>query len=181
MHCITADLRLQHTGSEDSRQTMKNGSPTPLQYDDAHWMQMALALADQAATQGEVPVGALIVHENQVVASSFNCKESCQDPLGHAEIFAIQRAAKALNRWRLSGCTLYVTLEPCTMCAGAIIHARLERVVYATRDPKAGAVESLYQILADPRLNHAPQVTSGVLEQAAADQLKAFFRKLRAR
>lgn len=152
-------------------------SPT----NDERWMRQALELAAQAAEAGEIPVGAIVVCEDQVIAASANRKELNQDPLGHAEILAIRAAAEKLGRWRLSGCTLYVTLEPCTMCSGAIIHARLDRVVYAATDPKAGAVRSLYQILSDSRLNHAPEVTAGVLEAEASEQLKAFFRRLRAR
>lgn len=138
-----------------------------------------MELADQAAQAGEIPVGAVIVCNGELVAESSNLKEANQDPLGHAEIIVIQAASKALGRWRLSGCTLYVTLEPCTMCSGAIIHARLDRVVYGATDPKAGAVRSLYQILNDPRLNHTPEVVSGVLEQECSEQLKSFFRRLR--
>ena len=149
--------------------------------EDEKWMRRALELAALAGAAGEIPIGAVIVHEGQVIAESGNLKESNGDPLGHAEILAIRSAASALGRWRLSGCTLYVTLEPCTMCAGAMIHARLDRVVYATPDPKAGAVVSLYRILEDPRLNHAPLVSSGVLAEEASTQLKNFFRGLRAR
>lgn len=148
---------------------------------DELWMRRALKLASEAALRGEIPVGALIVCGDEVVAESFNLKEANQNPLGHAEVLVIQEAAKKLGRWRLSGCTLYVTLEPCTMCAGAIIHSRLDRVVYAATDPKAGAVQSLYQILNDPRLNHAPEVVAGVLESEASQQLKAFFKTLRLR
>jgi tRNA(adenine34) deaminase len=149
--------------------------------DDQKWMRRALELASEAALQGEIPVGAVIVSEGEIIAEAGNLKESNGDPLGHAEILAIRKAAEKLGRWRLSGCTLYVTLEPCTMCSGAIIHARLDRVVYGATDPKAGAVRSLYQILSDPRLNHTPAIESGVLEAEAAAQLKTFFRQLRSR
>lgn len=148
---------------------------------DEIWMRRALELAAASARLGEIPVGAVIVQENQLIAEAGNLKESNQDPLGHAEVIAIRRAAEKLGRWRLSGCTLYVTLEPCTMCAGAIIHARLDRVVYAAIDPKAGAIESLYKILADPRLNHSPVVDAGILRDEASTQLKSFFRELRNR
>lgn len=147
--------------------------------EDIRWMRLALQLAAQAASQGEVPVGAVVVYDGQIVGEGHNRKELGQDPLGHAEILAIREASKTLGRWRLSGCSLYVTLEPCTMCAGALIHSRIDRVVYAATDPKAGAVESLYQVLSDPRLNHSPQVTSGVLQREASEQLKSFFRALR--
>jgi tRNA(adenine34) deaminase len=149
--------------------------------EDQKWMRRALERAAEAALQGEIPVGAVIVSDGEIIAEAANLKESNGDPLGHAEILAIRKAAEKLGRWRLSGCTLYVTLEPCTMCSGAIIHARLDRVVYAATDPKAGAVRSLYQILSDPRLNHTPEITSGVLEEEAAAQLKTFFRQLRSR
>ena len=148
---------------------------------DEFWMRRALDLASEAAQAGEVPIAALVVYQDEIVAQAANLKEANRDPLGHAEILVIRKAADLLGRWRLSGCTLYVTLEPCTMCAGAIVHARVDRVVYAAKDPKAGAVHSLYQILADERLNHLPQVVSGVLEADAAKQLKDFFRALRAR
>lgn len=146
---------------------------------DEIWMRRAIERAAEAARRGEIPVGAVIVQGDQLVAEAGNLKETAQDPLGHAEVIAIRRAAEKLGRWRLSDCTLYVTLEPCTMCAGAIVHARLERVVYAAVDPKAGAIESLYKILADSRLNHSPLVASGVLRDEASAQLKNFFRELR--
>ena len=144
-------------------------------------MKRAIELAAEAAARAEIPIGALVVCDGEIVAEAANYKESNGDPLGHAEILVIRKAAEKLGRWRLSGCTLYVTLEPCTMCAGAIIHSRLDRVVYAAADPKAGAVHSLYNILSDARLNHAPLVTAGVLEAEASGQLKAFFKQLRAK
>jgi tRNA(adenine34) deaminase len=154
----------------------------PLGFDrttDERFMTRALALAAEAETRGEIPIGAVIVYDGEIIAEASNLKETNGDPLGHAEVLVIRDAAAKLGRWRLSGCSLYVTLEPCTMCSGAIIHARLDRIVYAATDPKAGAVHSLYQILSDARLNHAPLVTAGVLEEQASAQLKAFFRKLR--
>jgi len=149
--------------------------------EDEKWMRRALALADEAGQKGEIPIGAVVVCDGEIVAEAGNLKEVSGDPLGHAEIIAIRAAAEKLGRWRLTGCTLYVTLEPCTMCAGAIIHSRVDRVVYAAKDPKAGAVESLYKILADERLNHAPKVCTGVLEAEASTQLKEFFKRLRNR
>jgi len=142
-------------------------------------MRQALELACRAGEAGEIPVGALVVFENRVVAARGNSKELSRDPLGHAEIFALRDASMALGRWRLTGCTLYVTLEPCTMCAGAIVHSRVDRVVFAATDPKAGAVVSLYHILSDSRLNHSPLVTGGVLRQESAILLKSFFRSRR--
>ncbi len=149
--------------------------------EDAKFMRRALELAAEAGSRGEIPIGAVIVQAGEIIAEAANLKETNGDPLGHAEVLAIRAAAQRLGRWRLSGCTLYVTLEPCTMCSGAIVHARLDRVVYAANDPKAGAVRSLYEILSDSRLNHSPTVTAGVLEAEASEQLKDFFRRLRAR
>ncbi len=146
---------------------------------DERFMTRALELGAEAESRGEIPIGAVVVHDTEIIAEASNFKETNGDPLGHAEILVIRDAASKLGRWRLSGCTLYVTLEPCAMCSGAIIHARLDRVVYAATDPKAGAVHSLYQILSDSRLNHSPIVTAGVLEERASAQLKEFFRKLR--
>ena len=162
----------------------KNGPcqlPTVSDLVDREWMRLAIGLAAAAAERGEVPVGAVIVCGEAKIAEAGNFKESNQDPLGHAEIRAIQTAAQKLGRWRLSDCTMYVTLEPCVMCAGAIVHARLGRVVFGATDPKAGAVHSLYQILADPRLNHAPDITGGVLEPECSHQLREFFKSLRFR
>lgn len=144
-------------------------------------MKRALELASEAGSRGEIPIGAVIVQDTEIITESSNLKETNGDPLGHAEVLAIRAAASKLGRWRLSGCTLYVTLEPCTMCAGAIVHSRLDRVVYAATDPKAGAVTSLYSVLADPRLNHSPEVVAGVCEAEASAQLKDFFRALRAK
>lgn len=143
--------------------------------DDLRFMSLALTLADEAAARGEVPVAAVIVENGIVIATSANEKETAIDPLGHAEIRVIREAAAKLGRWRLIGCTLYVTLEPCVMCAGAIVHSRVDRVVYGAKDPKAGAVESLYQVLTDSRLNHRPQVESGVLAKECGDILSKFF------
>lgn len=152
----------------------------PFDPDDVH-MRHALRLAEEALGHDEVPVGAVVVHEDRVIGKGFNQRQMLADPTAHAEILAITAAATALGDWRLSGCTLYVTLEPCLMCAGAIILARIDRVVYAAADPKAGAVESLYQVLSDPRLNHRPQVRAGVLADSAAALLVDFFRQQRAK
>lgn len=143
---------------------------------DVTFMRHALKLAGQAADLGEVPVGAVIVHENQVIAEAYNERETRPSALAHAEAIAIEKACHQLGRWRLSGCTLYVTLEPCVMCAGASVLARVDRVVYGARDPKAGAVESLYQILSDERLNHRPEITGGVLAEECGEILSQFFR-----
>jgi tRNA(adenine34) deaminase len=144
-------------------------------------MRRALELAAQAGNIGEVPVGALIVHENQIISEAYNERESKPSALAHAELTVLADACAKLKRWRLTDCTLYVTLEPCVMCAGALVQARVTRVVYGARDPKAGAVESLYQVLSDTRLNHRPQVTGGILGEECGKILSDFFRERRAK
>lgn len=146
---------------------------------DFNFMRHALELAAQAAEAGEVPVGAVVVHDNQVIAEAYNERETRPSALAHAEILALERATEKLGRWRLSGCTLYVTLEPCVMCAGALVQARVDRVVYGATDPKGGAVESLYQVLADSRLNHRPDVKAGVLAPECGTLLSDFFKRRR--
>ncbi len=143
--------------------------------DDQTYMQRALTQAAVAASEGEVPVGAVIVCGDTVVAEAHNRRESDRDPLAHAEILAIRQAAAVLGRWRLSGCTLYVTLEPCPMCAGAVVNARVDRLVFGASDPRAGAVGSLLNLVQDGRLNHRAVVTPGVEAEASAQLLKAFF------
>jgi tRNA(adenine34) deaminase len=138
-------------------------------------MALALVEADAAAAHADVPIGAVVVRDDEVLARAHNRREVDQDPTAHAEILALRDAARALGSWRLSGCTLYVTLEPCTMCAGALVLARLDRVVFAADDPKAGAVGALYDVPRDPRLNHQVQVIRGVSAEAAGATLKAFF------
>src|SRR5438552_3399429 len=129
------------------------------------WMRLALSLARQAYDEGEVPVGAVVVHQERVVAAAYNQREALRDPTAHAEMVAVTQAAEALGSWRLLDCTLYVTLEPCPMCAGAIVQARRPTVIYGTADPKAGACHTLYQITADSRLNHQATVIGGVLAE----------------
>jgi tRNA(adenine34) deaminase len=146
---------------------------------DQYYMLRCLELAAQAEAREEVPVGALCVFEGRVVGVGSNSREADQNPVGHAEIDALQMASRTLGSWRLSGVTLYVTLEPCPMCAGALVLSRVDRVVYATKDPKAGAVESMFGIGVDSRLNHVFEVTSGVLQPQAAEQLSGFFRARR--
>ena len=142
---------------------------------DSHFMLRAIKLAEQALSEDEVPVGAIIVHEQRIVGSGWNQREALQDPTAHAEMIAITQAAAALESWRLEDCTLYVTLEPCPMCAGAILQARVKRVVYAASDPKAGAVDSLFRLLDDPRLNHRTAVTAGLLAEPFGMLLSSFF------
>ncbi len=148
---------------------------------DEFWMKKALRLAEKAALRGEVPVGALIVKEGQLLSQAFNRREELHSTLGHAEILAMHRASEKLQSWRLLGCTLYVTLEPCLMCAGALLQSRIPRLVYGTKDPKGGAVSSLYTVLEDTRLNHQVQVTSGVCEREAGFLLSRFFKELRSK
>jgi len=143
--------------------------------DDLHFMHLALAEARASADVGEVPIGALLVHEGSVLARSGNRTIRENDPTAHAEIVAIREAARLLGNYRLSGTTLYVTLEPCAMCAGAIVQARIPRLVYAADDPKGGAFRSCFAILTDSKLNHQVDVTSGVLAQESASLLQAFF------
>jgi len=146
---------------------------------DLRWMTHALELARASAEQGEVPVGAVVVREGEVLGEGSNLTVTDADPTGHAEVVAIRRAAAAQGDWRLTDCTLYVTLEPCAMCAGAIVLARIPRVVYGARDPKAGMVESLGRLLQDARLNHRCEVTGGVLAEESSALLKAFFKERR--
>jgi tRNA(adenine34) deaminase len=151
--------------------------------DQAHGMYMGLALdlAREAAEEGEVPVGAVVVVDGRVVGHGSNRREQDQDPLAHAEILAIAQAANALGSWRLDGATLYVTLEPCPMCAGAIVNARIPTVVYGAADPKAGAAGSLFNLLDDPRLNHRCRVVGGVRAVESTALLQDFFSGLRAK
>ena len=146
---------------------------------DEHWMRQALKLAQQAAEQDEVPVGAIIVHKNKIIASAFNQREQLADPTAHAEMIAITQAASHLNSWRLLECSMFVTLEPCPMCAGAILQSRIPRIVYGALDPKAGAVVSLFQLLNDPRLNHRCETLSGVLANECGRILTEFFDRKR--
>ena len=146
---------------------------------DEKFMQAALRLAADAAIRGEVPVGAVVVLDGQIIGSGANLRESSKDPTTHAEIIAIREAAAHMRDWRLENTVLYVTLEPCPMCAGAILNARIPRVVYGCDDPKAGALRTLYHLLEDPRLNHRAAVLPGVEAEASARLLRAFFSKLR--
>jgi tRNA(adenine34) deaminase len=144
-----------------------------------YYMNIALEEARQALREEEVPIGAVIVHGERVIARAHNQREQLHDPTAHAEMIAITQAAEALQSWRLAGCTLYVTLEPCSMCAGAIVQARLPTVVYGATDPKAGAVHTLYQLLSDLRLNHRAEVVAGVMAEPCAQILSQFFQEQR--
>jgi tRNA(adenine34) deaminase len=147
--------------------------------DDLRFMRLALEEADAAANDGEVPIGAVVVCDGQVVSRAHNRREQDADPAAHAEFLAMEEAARALGRWRLSGCTVYVTLEPCLMCAGLMVNARVDRCVYGAPDPKGGALGTLFDVSRDARLNHAFEVTSGVLADEAAERLRSFFRAQR--
>jgi tRNA(adenine34) deaminase len=142
-------------------------------------MRLALREAERALEHADVPVGAVLVHEGEVIGAGHNERELRQDPTAHAEILAIHEGARALGSWRLLDTVLYVTLEPCTMCAGAIVLGRIPRVVYGTTDPKAGAAGSVLDVLAEPRLNHRPQVDRGLLAAESAELLLTFFRSRR--
>jgi len=146
---------------------------------DEKFMKLAIEQANIAEENGDVPIGAVIVHKNQIIAKAYNQREQLQDPTAHAEIIALTQAAAAMESWRLSGCTMYVTLEPCPMCAGALVLARIDRLVYGCDDPKTGAVKSLYNIVTDGRLNHRLEVTSGVLADECVKLLQDFFQKKR--
>ena len=151
----------------------------PFAMSDQFWMREALAAARQGALLDEVPVGAIIIKDGIVLARAHNKRESAKDPTAHAELIAIRLAAESTGDWRLTGTTLYVTLEPCPMCCGAIVLARIPRVVYAASDPKAGAAGTLYNLLQDERLNHQVEVTQGILAEESSHLLKSFFRDRR--
>jgi len=146
---------------------------------DETFMAEALAEARRAAAEGEVPIGAVLVVEGRIAGRGRNARERLRDPTAHAEILALQEAARTLGRWRLTGSTMYATLEPCPMCAGALVNARVDRLVYGVADPKAGAVDTLFDIVRDARLNHRVAVTSGVLAEECGAMLREFFRERR--
>lgn len=148
---------------------------------DTRHMRAALAEADAAFALGEVPIGAVVVCGDEVIGRGHNLRETESDPTAHAEVVAVREAARRLGSWRLTGCTLYVTIEPCPMCAGALVMARIDRLVYGAPDPKAGAVDSLYDLVRDERLNHRMAVTAGVLQEECAALMQVFFRRLRNR
>ncbi|MFO7255113.1 MULTISPECIES: tRNA adenosine(34) deaminase TadA [Limnochorda] len=150
-----------------------------MERDDASWMGLALAEAKKAWALGEVPIGAVVVRDGEVLARAHNLRETWGDPTAHAELIAIREAARRVGGWRLTGATVYATIEPCPMCAGALLLARVDRLVYGAPDPKGGAVDSLVRLLDDPRFNHQVRVTSGVRAEEGADLLRRFFRQLR--
>jgi tRNA(adenine34) deaminase len=146
---------------------------------DLDWMRLTLQEAEKALATGDVPIGALAVRKGQIIGRGYNRREADHDPTAHAEMLAIREAAQHIGHWRLDDVTLYCTLEPCTMCAGAMVLARLPRLVYAAVDPKAGAAGSLMDVLRHPRLNHQVDVQAGLLANEASAQLQAFFKQLR--
>ena len=148
--------------------------------DDEKFMALALEEATRAAELGEVPIGAVVVHDGEVIARAGNRRETDADPAAHAEFSALMRASRVLGRWRLTGCTVYVTLEPCLMCAGLMVNSRIDRCVFGAPDPKGGAVGTLYDVSHDARLNHEFEVEGGVLEAEGAEVLRAFFKRRRA-
>ena len=146
---------------------------------DAAWMEEALRLAHEAEAAGEVPVGAIVVCDEKIVGRGFNRNRSDNDPSAHAELIALRQAGRALGNHRLEGCTMFATIEPCAMCAGALVHARLRRLVYGASDPKAGAVHSVLQVLNHPQLNHRMEVTGGVMADSCGALLQKFFQSRR--
>ncbi|RKQ32998.1 tRNA adenosine(34) deaminase TadA [Oceanobacillus halophilus] len=147
--------------------------------EDEKFMTAAITEAKKALQLNEVPIGAVIVYQGKIIASGHNLRETSQEALTHAELIAIEAANKKIGSWRLEDCTLYVTLEPCPMCAGAIVQSRIQRVVYGAPDPKAGCAGTLMNLLDEPRFNHQAEVTDGILEQECASLLTDFFRELR--
>ena len=146
---------------------------------DEDFMRRALAEAEKAAVHGEIPVGAVLVVGNEVIAAAHNMRETWQDPTAHAESIVLREASARLGRWRLSDATMFVTMEPCLMCAGALVLARVGRLVYGCRDPRAGALGSVYDVVRDGRLNHTYRITAGILETECREVLSVFFEKLR--
>ncbi|AZO93671.1 tRNA adenosine(34) deaminase TadA [Halocella sp. SP3-1] len=146
---------------------------------DEEYMKLAIIEAGKALEIEEVPIGAVVISKGEIIGRGYNLRENTNDPTAHAEIIALKNAAANLNSWRLDECSLYVTIEPCPMCAGAIVQARIKRLVYGAKDPKAGAAGSLYNIVRDKRLNHQVELKAGVLAEECGDLMKGFFRKLR--
>jgi tRNA(adenine34) deaminase len=147
--------------------------------ENERFMRIAIDTARVAEENGDVPIGAVIVYKNQIIGKAYNQREQLKDPTAHAEIIALTQAASFLESWRLHGCTIYVTLEPCPMCAGALVLARMDRLVFGCDDPKAGACKSLYNIVTDGRLNHRLEVTSDILQEQCRQQLQEFFARRR--
>jgi tRNA(adenine34) deaminase len=169
-------MQVRRSQSTDRRACPMSDRFFPL---DEHFMRLALREAARAIGHGDVPVGAVVVHDGELIGAACNERERRQDPTAHAETLALRDAARALGSWRVLDCVLYVTLEPCAMCAGAIVLARVPRVVYGAADPKAGAAGSVFDILGEPRVNHRPDVSGGLLGDECAELLREFFRSRR--
>lgn len=176
-----AGIRFSVYGARKNQKHYKEfgNAMSPEHRDNNHWMQHAIELAKRAEQEGEVPVGAIVVQDDEIIGEGWNRPIASGDPTGHAEIIALRSAASLINNYRLTGADLYVTLEPCVMCAGAIIHARISRVIFGAFDPKAGAAGSLFSVLGTDKLNHRVTVTSGVMAEECATILQEFFRKKR--
>lgn len=170
---------------EGKRSQKLLNTPVNEGWNDADYMRVCQTLAHKAHQQGEVPVGAVVIHrhpiskEVRIIGRGYNLRENLHDPTAHAEIVAIRQASQIIEHWRLDECELYVTLEPCAMCAGAIVNSRIQRVIYGCDDPKAGATRSLYQLIDDPRLNHRAQITRGLHADSCAQLLRTFFKERR--
>ncbi len=149
-------------------------------FDDQYWMEQALVYAKQAEQLDEIPVGAIIVKNNQLISAGYNRSITDNDPSAHAEMIAVREAGKVLNNYRLIDCTLYVTLEPCSMCAGLLVHSRIKRLVFGAADAKTGSAGSIMNLLQEPRLNHQVEITGGVLETQCAEVISSFFKRRRA-
>ncbi len=171
-------VKTRFTVEKPTNNALPKSRPAEL-FSDEYWMKKALRLAARAANRDEVPVGAILVKDNQILAMGSNRREQWQSPLGHAELIAVQRASQKLGSWRVLESTLYVTLEPCLMCAGVLQQARIKRVVFGAFDQKAGALISLYTVGSDPRLNHQIEVTAGTMEAECAQLMTSFFRTKR--
>jgi len=165
---------------QEFMQSVQSNSIINIPEEDVRFMRLAIEQARIAEENGDVPIGAVIVYQNQIIGRAYNQREQLKDPTAHAEIIALTQAAAFLESWRLTGCTMYVTLEPCPMCAGALVLSRMDRLVYGCDDPKTGACKSLYNIVQDERLNHRLEVTSGVLADECSQLLQEFFEKRRA-
>ena len=174
-----SEKRLARRGEPRNQTGMESDSP--LIYTDDHFMREALRMARKAAGQDEVPIGAVIVHEGRVIARAWNQVETLNDATAHAEMLALTQAESAMENWRLSDCDLYVTKEPCPMCAGAIVHCRIRRVIFGCPDVKGGAAGGFWNLLQAPNLNHRSEITSGVLAEESVSILKSFFAEARAR
>ena len=174
-HKISGVLDKVHSESP----TLENNEMRATEYTDEYYMQQAIEEAKKAYAVGEIPIGAVLVHEGTIISRHHNRRELDHDATAHAEVLVIREANQLLDRWRLTGCTLYVTIEPCPMCAGAIINSRIDRVVYGASDYKGGAVESIFNVLSHPGLNHEPEILAGVLGDECSQLMKNFFKDRR--